>query len=301
MRMGEGVSLSYAAELSPYPKDNIRYTPTIEESLERLQAVTYEQVVQLHRDYLGSQGGELTIVGDFDAKACLPILRETFSGWKAAKPYARIASPITTEPPGSQHKINTPDKANATFTAGVIFPMRDDDPDYPAMLMGNYILGGGTLSSRLGTRVRQKEGLSYGITSSLSVSSQDQRSSFTITAIVNPQNLARLQQCALEELNRMIQEGVTAEELDKAREGYLQAIKVGRSSDSALTGTLGGLRYLDRTMQWQADFEAKIGALTTDQISAAMRRHLDSKKLNMVGAGDFGSTPDADKKSETVQ
>ena len=99
----------------------------------------------------------------------------------------------------------------------------------------------------------------------------------------------------------MIQEGITAEELNKAREGYLQAIKVGRSSDSALTGTLGGLRYLDRTMQWQADFEAKIAALTPDQISAAMRRHLDSKKLIMVGAGDFGSTPDADKKSETVQ
>jgi zinc protease len=67
-----------------------------------------------------------------------------------------------------------------------LFPARDDDPDYPALVMGNYILGSGTLSSRLGTRVRQKEGLSYGITSSLSVSSQDQRASFTISAIVNP-------------------------------------------------------------------------------------------------------------------
>ena len=257
--------------------------------------------MQLHRDYLGSQEGELTIVGDFDPKACLPILRQTLSGWKAPKPYARIASPVTAEPPGSQHKINTPDKANATFTAGLIFPMRDDDPDYPAMLMGNYILGGGTLSSRLGTRVRQKEGLSYGITSSLSVSSQDQRSSFTITAIVNPQNLARLQQCALEELDRLQKDGVTAEELDKARDGYLQAIKVGRSSDTALTGTLGGLRHLDRTMQWQADFEAKIATLTPDQISAAMKRHIDPKKLVMVGAGDFGSGPESEKKPETVQ
>jgi len=244
-------------ELNRYPKDDIRYTPTIEESVERLQAASCEQVVQLHRDYLSSQAGELTIVGDFDPKACLPILRETLSGWKAAKPYARIASPITSEAPGSEHKINTPDKANATFTAGELFPMRDDDPDYPAMLMGNYILGGGTLSSRLGTRVRQKEGLSYGITSSLSVSSQDQRGSFTISAIVNPQNLARLQACALEELDRLMREGVTAEELDKARTGYLQALKVGRSSDSALTGTLGGLRHLDRTMKWESDLRRR--------------------------------------------
>jgi zinc protease len=76
---------------------------------------------------------------------------------------------------------------------------------------------------------------------------------------------------------------------------------VGRSSDSALTGTLGGLRHLDRTMQWQADFEAKIAALTPDQISAAMKRHIDPAKLVMVGAGDFGSAPDAEKKPETVQ
>jgi zinc protease len=98
-----------------------------------------------------------------------------------------------------------------------------------------------------------------------------------------------------------MQDGVTAEELNKAREGYLQAIKVGRSSDSALTGTLGGLRHLDRTMQWQADFEAKIAALTPDQISAAMKRHIDPRKLVTVGAGDFGAAPVPDKKPETVE
>ena len=56
--------------------------------------------MQLYRDFLGSQAGELTIVGDFDAEACLPILNDTLAGWKAAKPYARIASPIQTRRPG---------------------------------------------------------------------------------------------------------------------------------------------------------------------------------------------------------
>ena len=58
----------------------------------------------------------------------MPILKETFSGWKAPKAYARIASPFTTETIPSQHKIPTPDKANATYTAGLLFPLRDDDP-----------------------------------------------------------------------------------------------------------------------------------------------------------------------------
>jgi zinc protease len=273
--------------LNPYPKEDIRYNPTLEESIERLQAATYEQVAQLYRDYLGAQGGELTIVGDFDAAACLPILKDTLAGWKAAKPYVRIASPITGDVPASQHKINTPDKANATFTAGFNFPLRDDDPDYPALVLGNHILGGGTLSSRLGVRVRQKEGLSYGITSSLNVSSEDKRASFTITAIVNPQNIARLQTCALEELDRLLRDGVTADELDKARDGYLQSRKVARASDPALAGTLGSLRHLDRTMLWEEDFEKKIAALTPEQITAALKRHLDPKKLVIVQAGDF--------------
>jgi zinc protease len=286
--------------LNSYSKDDIRYTPTIEESIERAKSVTYGQVTRLYRDHLGSQAGELTLVGDFDEEACLKILKDTLSGWKAAKPYVRIASPIKTLVPASQHTINTPDKANATFTAGLLFPLRDDDPDYPALVMGNYILGGGTLSSRLGVRVRQKEGLSYGITSSLGVSSQDQRASFTISAIVNPQNISRLQRCALEELERLLHAGVTAEELAKAREGYLQAMKVGRSSDGALTGSLGSLRHLDRTMLWEADLEKKISALTPEQVGAALKRHIDPAKLVTVRAGDFGATDDA-KKASTVQ
>ena len=274
-------------ELSPYPKENIRYTPTIEESIERLKGASYDQVVQLYGDYLGSQAGELTIVGDFNPAACLPILKDALAGWNARQPYARIASPLTTEVTGAEHSINTPDKANATFTAGLLFPLRDDDPDFPALLLGNYIFGGGTLSSRLGDRIRQKEGLSYGVTSGLSVSSQDERAAFTISAIVNPQNIGRLKQCALEELARLLSDGVTTDELNRAREGYLQSLKVARANDSDLAGTLGNLRHLQRTMRWDSDLEKHIADLTPEQVKAALQRRLDPKKLVIVNAGDF--------------
>lgn len=278
---------SLQRELSPYPKEDVRYTPTIEESIERLQAASHQQVVQLYRDYLGSQAGELTIVGDFETNACLPILRDSLAGWKADKPYARIASPLATEVAGAEHTILTPDKANATFTAGLLFAMRDDDPDYPALLMGNYIFGGGTLSSRLGNRIRQKEGLSYGVTSGLSVSSQDRRAGFTISAIVNPQNMRRLQQCALEELDLLLRDGVTDDELDRAREGYLQTLKIARGNDAALAGTLGSLRHLNRTMMWESDLEKRISKLTREQVKSVLSRCIDPKKLVVVAAGDF--------------
>jgi zinc protease len=273
--------------LNPYSQDDIRYVPSIEESIERLRGATHDRVAQLYRDYLGSQAGELTIVGDFDPNACMTILRETLRGWTATKPYARITSPITRELTGSQHKINTPDKANATYTAGLVFPLRDDDPDYPPLLMGNYLLGSGALSSRLGTRVRQQEGLSYSIGSSLTVSSFDKRAGLTITAICNPQNIHRVENAVQEELDRLLRDGVTKEELDQGKQGYLQAQKVGRSSDNALVGILANLSHVGRTMAFQAELEKKIESLTPEEIVAALRRHIDPKKLVIVTAGDF--------------
>ena len=283
-------------QLNPYPKDNIRYVPTIEESVERLRAVTCAQVAELYHAYLGGQSGEVTIVGDFDAKTCLPVLKETFSGWKVPKPYARIASPLTTETLPSQHKIPTPDKANATYTSGLLFPVRDDDPEYPALVIGNYILGSGTLSSRLGNRIRQKDGLSYGVTSSFTASAEDKRAGLSITAICNPKNITRVEQDVLEELDRLLRDGVAADELQKAKEGFLQARKVGRSSDVALAGLLTNLRHLGRTMAFEAELEKNIESLKTEQIQAALKKYFEPKKLVIVSAGDFEA-----KAAEAVQ
>jgi zinc protease len=273
--------------LNPYPPDDIRYVPTIEESVERMRRATYDQVAQLYKEYLGSQAGELTIVGDFEPEACLPILRESLGGWKAARPYARIPMPIPGEIAGAQKQIVTPDKANATYAAGLLFPLRDDDPDYPALVMGNYILGSGALSSRLGDRIRQKEGLSYGVSSSFSASSWDERATLTMTAISNPTNSLRVVQAAQEELDRLLRDGLSTEELANARNGYLEALKMNRSNDSALAGLLSNLRHLGRTLAYEADFEKKIASLTPDLVLAALRKHLDPKKLIIVTAGDF--------------
>ena len=276
--------------LNPFPADDVRYVPTIEESVERMRRASYDQVVQLYKDYLGSQAGELTIVGDFDPEVCLPILRDFLGGWKAPKPYARIPMPIPGEIAGAQKQIVTPDKANATYAAAMLFPLRDDHPDYPALVMGNYILGSGALSSRLGDRIRQKEGLSYGVSSTFSASSWDQRATLTMTAISNPANSPRVVKAAREELDRLLRDGLSTEELAHARTGYLEALKMSRSNDIALAGILSNLRHLGRTMAYEADFEKKIAALTPAQVLTALKQHLDPGKLIVVTAGDFQAT-----------
>src|SRR5262249_61952820 len=88
--------------------------------------------------------------------------------------------------------IETPDKANAVLVAGLNLSIRDDDPDYPALTLGNYMLGGG-INSRLFRRIRQKEGLSYGVGSQFNASSRDKSGSFMGFAIYAPQNVRKME------------------------------------------------------------------------------------------------------------
>ena len=118
--------------------------------------------------------------------------------------------------------IATPDKENAVYLAGLSIPMKDDHPDYPAVLAGNFILGGGGLSSRLADRLRQKGGLSYTAMSMFQASPLDARAEMLILAIYNPKNRDKVVTGVDEELERLVQGGVTAAELDRAKTGYLQ-------------------------------------------------------------------------------
>ena len=197
---------------------------------------------------------------------------------------------MTAQPPGTQQRINTPDRANATYTAGLLFPLKDDDPDYPALVMANFILGGNTLASRLGDRIRQQEGLSYGVTSSFSAAALDQRANFTVTAISHPQNIAKVAQAAREEMERLSRDGVSGAELARAKAGYLQQLKVMRTNDAALAGTLNSLLFNRRTFAYYGELESKIESLTPEQVSEAFRQHIDLQKLVIISAGDFEKT-----------
>ena len=200
--------------------------------------------------------------------------------------YTRVPNPFLEIAPVNK-VFETPDKANAFFLAAQVMPLRDDDPDYPAIVLGGYMLGGGFLNSRLAVRIRQKEGLSYGVGANLSASSLDKRGQFIANAIYAPQNVAKLEAAFREEIDRMLKDGFTAEELAGAKSGWLQSRQVQRSNDGGLAGRLNNYRFLGRTILWDAEFESKISALTPEQITAAMRKYLDPSKFVIVKAGDY--------------
>jgi zinc protease len=263
-----------------------------------VKAVTVDNVKRLYSEFLNGTNGELSIVGDFDSDATLEQLQSILGDWEPRQPYARILKSGDQKLTAETEDINTPDKANAMYFAVTSFPMRDDDPDYPALLMGNYIYGGGALANRLGNRVRQKEGLSYGIRSGLSASSLDKRSIFYTYAISNPANMTKVKFAIREELDLLREKGVTEEELASAKQGWLQSQSVGRGSDGTLTGTLSSTSQADRSMEYYSGLETKVRSVTTEQVLEAVRKYLDPERIVIVAAGDFEkAAKDAEEKS----
>lgn len=273
--------------LSPYSPGDVRYTPTIGERIDRTQATTLAQVKRLYSDLVGAAAGELVLVGDFDVDEVLPRLEAMFEDWRPRLPFARILRPAITTVEGEQKTLLTPDKANAVYYAGFVLPMDDKHPDYPALVIANQILGSSGLSSRLGNRVRQKEGLSYSVRSLLSSSHLEPRTEFSVYAISNPDNMKRVVQVIGEELRLLREKGITPAELEEAKQGYLQRQALGRNSDNGLISVLASTLDADRTMDYYTQRENAIKALTVDAVQETLEKHFRPERLVIVTAGDF--------------
>jgi zinc protease len=283
-RMLAGVEFS--RHLAPYPKGDVRYENTPEEQLAELKSVTREQTVQFYKDFYGAQPAELAVIGDFDAAALAAQVKKELSDWKPAKPYARVPDPYIEIAPELK-TIETPDKANAFLIAGHSFKMRDDNPDYPALVLGNYMLGGSGMKSRLMARIRIKDGLSYGGTAQLQVDEIDDSAGWLSYWIYAPQNRDKLEAAFKEELARALGEGFTDQEVVDAKSGWMQSRAVSRAQDKELVRGLARKTYFGRTYAWDADLEKKVQALDAASIRAALAKSIHPDKLTIIRAGDF--------------
>ncbi|MFK3738443.1 M16 family metallopeptidase [Massilia sp. TN1-12] len=268
-----------------YPKGDPRYTPSLDETIAEIKAATLDDVKAFHRDYYGTVPAEIAIVGDFDAKAVEPLVDQLFGAWKAPMAVA----PVLEKPADIQpiHEVlNTPEKENGFYVARLNLDLNIDDPDYPALMLADYIFGGGGLKSRLMDRIRQKDGLSYGGSSYLAPGDLDRAGKFGIQAIAAPQNLAKVDAAVREELERVRKDGFTAAELAGAKSGLLQQRIQTRATDDGLASGWTNYLYLGRTFTWSAEFEKRLAAVTLPELNAAFRKAIDPAKLSVVMAGD---------------
>jgi zinc protease len=275
-----------AAHFNTYPEGDPRFHTPLAERIRQVKATTLDDARNYYREFLGTARGEIAVIGDFDAAAAEADLKQLFPDFASKAPWARVDReyrPVT----AARKVIDTPDKENAYLRGRMEFPLRDDDPEAAALFAANYIFGGSSgLSNRLMARLRQKEGISYGVGASLGMSSREKLTTWSVGILSAPQNVARAEQAFREELERARRDGFTAAELAEAQKGIIQTRAITRSQDGALANGWTSNLDLGRTWQFSKDFEAKILALTPEQVNAAFRKFIDPAQLTLIVAGD---------------
>ena len=283
-------SIAAQRMLSPWPKGHPLYTGTVDEQIAELKNLKLDDVKKVYTELVGATYGDAAISGDFDRDSVTAVLQQIVGTWKSPKPFARLKRKAF-DIASTTEAIETPDKANSFFAAGLNIPVRDDQPDYASLVIGNYILGGGFLNSRLAVRIRQKDGLSYGVGSGFNAQALDSAAMLQVFAIYAPENVVRLESAFGEELSRWVKDGVTADELDKAKQAWLQGRLQSRARDGELVGRLSAQTFQQRTMAFDKTLEDRVAGLTVDQVNAAIKKYVNPAKISSVKAGDFKNHP----------
>ena len=275
----------YERHLYPYPKGDTGYVPTPEEEIAGIKRTTLQEVKKFHADFYGASNAVMSVVGDFESKEIAALASELFGSWKSPRPYTRIPETLHAVEPINR-TLPAPDKANAFIVAGFRFPILDTDPDFPALLLGNYMIGVAQ-NSWLWTRIREQEGLSYSVRSSFSADPLDKSGGFSMSATFAPQNSARLEAALKEEITRVLRDGFTREEVETAKSSIIQQRQLNRADDLALSSRLATYLFYNRTLQRDAELDKRLNELTPEQIREALRRHIFPEKFTIIKAGNF--------------
>jgi zinc protease len=273
-------------KLAPFPKDDPRYVPTLDEAIAQVDAVTADQVRKLYTEQLGGQTGEFVAVGAFNEPSTLELLQQALADWKTEIPYERIVQRAPTDVAGGRWRIDVPDK-DAYYFASHLLQMKDDHPDYYPLQVASFVLGGSSFASRLGNRVRQNEGLSYAVECNFTADDEDAYAQFAVEATCNPENIDKLDRAISEELNRLVTDGISEKELAETKKLLLEQRLLSLSDDAQLVSLLS---YSLRSGNSLDDFGIRgkrIAKLTVAQVNEAIRKHISPNRLVIIRAGDF--------------
>ncbi|MET0520125.1 MAG: insulinase family protein [Burkholderiaceae bacterium] len=263
------------------------YIPSLAENIDEARRTELADVKSFYQDYWSANEARVAVVGALPAGLDAAI-EQAFGAWKkpqAARFVRHVSSPVTVPP--ARFDVQAADKANALVHMGERFPLSSQDADYMPMLLAVQVFGAGGLESRLNSRVRRQDGLSYGIGASLQAGYFGRDAGLMISGSYAPQNRDKVLAAVREELARMGDGGITEAELANAKKDVLEGWKQGRASDGQLTGSLNWLDEIGKTWTYEAGQEQRLQAVTVEQANAAWRRLVRPDGFVISTAGDF--------------
>ncbi len=274
------------SHLNTYPKGHVFHRPNFSEQISGVSSVTRNQLKQFYSEHYGGDDLQIGIVGDFSRRNIEQQLEEVFSDWRNESEYIREARRYQNAETKTR-VIQTPDKKSAFFIAAKNLNLTLQHRDAPALTIASRILGGGFITSRLASRIRQKDGLSYSIASVLRLHKVDRNAQWFTYAISSPENAEKVHAAFTEEMEKVIRHGFTQEELDAAIEGFLNTAKVRRGNNQRLAKTVRDYFRDGYSFYEEIEMHNKIRNLDLEEVNEVVKKYLTPSTLSVVKAGDF--------------
>lgn len=251
--------------------------------VETIQAITRKDMVEFHRAHFGPMGMVIAIVGAIEPKKAVEAVERVLGGWQvpgqvrapALPPHKPVKKTVR-----RHHSIAG--KSQSDLVIGMIGPRRSD-PEYFSASLGNSVLGQFGMMGRIGEVVREKSGLAYYASSSLSAGIGP--GTWEVNAGVNPKNLKKAIDLIEKELRRFVKNGVTKEELADSQANYVGRLPLSFETNSGVAGSLLSIERYNLGLDYYQRYEGLVRAVTRDDVLTTARKYIDPDRLVIATAG----------------
>lgn len=270
-----------------YPASHPYRAPGRVARVESTRAITVDMLRAFHRERVTGANLVVAIVGDVDPAAAVAEVERALAALPRGTAFDPSAIPrATPASAGTREDVRLPGKANMNLVMGTASGLRRGDPQFEAALVANAVLGQTALTSRIGKRVRDTEGLTYQIYSRFG-SSEELDGYWFVNVNVAPQNLERAMKSTREEIERYAKEGATEAEVEAQKSFFAGNYQVGLNSNAGIAAALVGAERYGFGPAYLDDFPKRIRAVTAAEANAAMKRHFFADRLHTIVSGDL--------------
>lgn len=278
-----GTQATAALSRRIFPEGHPNHRPSPELQLERLASLTVDDVREYYDGHFGSTQWTLAVVGDLDHQEVASIMSETLGDWSGHDSPAVYETESRASDAG-RTVLPMRDKSNVDVRLGHGLPLRRDHEDYPALYVGNYILGG-DFAARLMSTVRDAMGLTYHIGSGLSGISTRYAGYWQARITLSHEAVDRGIAATKEVINEFVAEGATTEELDAKKTTIAGSYTVGLATTDRLAQSILTNAERDFELSYLDEFPEEIRALSLDDVNEAVGDYLHPDAMQEALAG----------------
>jgi zinc protease len=255
-----------------------------------VEALTPADCLKFYRKVYVPNNTTVAIVGDFDKQQVVEEIQRLTADWKKGK-IQKPRTPEVTKPPQFVERIVTmPDAAQLHFFMGHV-GIRRDDPDYYKLLVMDYVLGTGPgFTDRLSAKLRDRAGLAYTVSASITNSAGEEPGLFTCYIGTAPQFLPRVKKIFLEELARIRAEKPSEQEVEDAKKYLLGSLPFQLTTDERIASVLLTIERYQLGLNYLDDYKKAVAAVTPEDVHAVAQKYIDPERMFLVVSGAVDQT-----------